>query len=72
MLNGEGGTDLVCPNSLTLPDSIHQPAAIAIMNVEQFSAKLKKKQQPIATPSLRAQMSVAQMNNYKSHQYHHS
>ena len=43
MLNGEGGTDLVCPNSLTLPDSIHQPAAIAIMNVEQFSAKLKKK-----------------------------
>ena len=40
MLSGEGGVDLGCPNVLTLPESIHQPASIAEMAVEQFSTKV--------------------------------
>ena len=43
MLSGEGGTDLSCPNGLTLPASIHQPVPISAMAIKTFSTKLAAK-----------------------------
>ena len=41
ILSGEGGPDIGCPNIITLPASIHQPASIAAMTIEKFSTKVK-------------------------------
>ena len=43
MLSGEGVPDFGCPNVLTLPASIHQPAYIATMTIKNFSTKLTEK-----------------------------
>ena len=40
MLIGKGGPDIGFPNVLTFPESIHKPASIATITVEQFSTKL--------------------------------
>ena len=52
MLSGEGGLDLGCPNMLTLPVSIHQPAFIATMTIERFSTNVTSKGTALNYPLL--------------------
>ena len=52
MLRGEGGPDAGFPNVLTLLASIQQPAAIATMTVEKFSASMTSKETTYSYPLL--------------------